>query len=164
MNESYEDLTALFRRLNAPNPEGWARSQVEEGINQLHRYLFLRQAWSLVVRDDDHAWIDAQIASAERQSSAPFSGTGLALRKLLDTGADRQLLTDLVRAMQAELLFGLCYLLEDPGIEEEELSHVGWRLVEADERGEPNDVPIACLHESVLETDPSTQRVQDRSQ
>ena len=35
------------------DPESWASSQVEEGIPQLARYLFLRQAWGCVVREDD---------------------------------------------------------------------------------------------------------------
>jgi len=38
-------LTELFKKLGAEDPESWANSQVEEGINQLGRYLFLRQAW-----------------------------------------------------------------------------------------------------------------------
>jgi hypothetical protein len=40
-----KDLAATFRKLGARDPEGWADSQVEEGIPQLARYLFLRQAW-----------------------------------------------------------------------------------------------------------------------
>jgi hypothetical protein len=39
-----KELTVPSRRLGAPDPEGWARSQLTEGITQLHRYLFLRQA------------------------------------------------------------------------------------------------------------------------
>ena len=43
MNE--QELTELFRKLGAPHPEGWAHSQITEGILQLPRYLFLREAW-----------------------------------------------------------------------------------------------------------------------
>jgi len=39
-----EQLTALFQKLGARHPEGWARSQIKEGIPQLARFLFLRQA------------------------------------------------------------------------------------------------------------------------
>jgi hypothetical protein len=53
------DLTEVFTRLGAPDPAGWARSEVEEGIPRLARYLFLRQAWQQVVAEDDTSWIDA---------------------------------------------------------------------------------------------------------
>ena len=39
-----DELTRLFARLGAPDPQGWASSQPNEGILQLARYLFLRQA------------------------------------------------------------------------------------------------------------------------
>ncbi len=42
MNEM--ELTELFARLGARDPEKWARSQIKEGIPQLARFLFLRQA------------------------------------------------------------------------------------------------------------------------
>jgi hypothetical protein len=38
-----DELTALFKKVGARKPEGWARSQIEEGIPQLARFLFLRQ-------------------------------------------------------------------------------------------------------------------------
>src|SRR5262245_12222892 len=54
-----KELADLFRKVGASDPEGWARSQIEEGIPQLARYLFLRQAWRQVVSEDDASWIDA---------------------------------------------------------------------------------------------------------
>jgi hypothetical protein len=155
MAPSLEELTALFRKLGARDPQGWASSQVTEGINQLHRYLFLRQAWSLVVAAGNSAWIDAVIAADERQPDASYSGVGPALKRLLGAGASREDLTHLVRGMQAELLFGFCYLLEDPAIEEEDLAHIGWALVETDSDYRPTDRPIFGLHESLWETDPT---------
>ncbi len=53
------ELTELFRNLGADDPAGWARSQLEEGLPQLARFLFLRQAWKLVVKPDDSGWITA---------------------------------------------------------------------------------------------------------
>lgn len=155
MDHSIETLTALFRRLGAPDPEGWARSQVSEGINQLHRYLFLRQAWSNLIRAEDSTWIDASLASAERRPNDPYAGVGHALKRLIAGGASREDLTEVVRGMQAELLFQFCYLLEDPAIEEEDLAHVGWALVETDSEFRPTDRSITGLHESVLQTDPT---------
>src|SRR5262249_25800627 len=50
-----QELTELFRKLGADDPAGWARSQIREGIPQLARYLFLRQAWRQVLGPDDHS-------------------------------------------------------------------------------------------------------------
>ncbi len=155
MTNSIEKLTAIFRRLGARDPEVWAQSQVSEGINQLHRYLFLRQAWSQVIRDGDSTWIDASIAAAERGRDDPYAGMGHALKRLFAAGASRDDLTDVVRGMQAELLFQFCYLLEDPMIEEQDVGDVGWVLVESDSEFRPTDRKIAGLHESVFETDPT---------
>jgi len=58
---SLDELTDLFGRLGAENPEEWAGSQFREGIGQLHRFLFLRQAWKHVVSEDDDAWIERQV-------------------------------------------------------------------------------------------------------
>lgn len=164
MVDELERLTEQFRQLGARDPEIWARSQIREGINQLHRYLFLRQAWKLVVGDADERWIDAETDNAARHPGKPFSGIGKALGALLDAGADRRLLTEVVRGKQAELLFGLCYLLEDPGIDEDSAAHIGWRLVETGPDGEPTGQPISGLHESVLETDPSGREMRPREE
>jgi hypothetical protein len=50
---SQTELAEVFRSLGASDPDQWAYSEVHEGIPQLHRYLFLRQAWKQVVPDDD---------------------------------------------------------------------------------------------------------------
>ena len=150
-----ESLTALFRKLGAREPELWAKSQLEERIPQLSRYLFLRQAWRLIVgADDDPGWIDSYIRNAEAKPDAPYSGSGHALRSLRARGATDVELNELVRGIQAELLFGLCYLLEYPGDVEPEARDIAWALFRLDEDGRPVE-PIAGLHESVLETDPT---------
>jgi len=43
-------LAARFRSLGAEDPESWARSEVQEGIPQLGRFLFLRALWEAVLR------------------------------------------------------------------------------------------------------------------
>jgi hypothetical protein len=63
------ELTALFEKLGARSPESWARSQLSEGINQLQRFLFLRQAWSLILREDDTDWIQSRWHRANWMSS-----------------------------------------------------------------------------------------------
>jgi hypothetical protein len=157
-----EQLTEVFLRAGAPNPERWARSQIEEGIGQLHRFLFLRQAWHGVVSEGDRSWISKAVEAAEAHSSAPFAGVGLALKRLRDTGASESDLVDLVRGMQAQLLFHICYLLDDPSIDDRELSEVGWALVETDAEFAPTKKAIGGLHESVLGTDPTGREMRPR--
>ena len=149
-----EELIALFRKLGAPDPEAWARSQIDEGIDQLARYVFLRQAWKSVVLPDDTSWIDALIASAKARPTDPGAGAGPSLQRLLAAGADRKDIHEVVRVMQWELLFSLCYLLEDPGELESEIADMSWRLMRTSRDGACIG-PIGGLHESVLETEPA---------
>ena len=46
--------------------------------------------------------------AATREPDAPCAGIGPALQRLLAEGVNPQDLTDVVRVMQYELLFGLC--------------------------------------------------------
>lgn len=154
MDDELERLTELFRKLGADDPESWAYSQVNEGIPQLARFLFLRQAWRQIVSTDSHHWIAAYVDAFDKDPTGPYSGAGWALKRLQDKGATPEELTHLVRAMQAELLFGLCYLLEDPGDVEEDVSDLRWGLFLLDENDRPVS-PIYALHESVLEMDPT---------
>jgi hypothetical protein len=148
------ELTALFERLGAKSPDSWAESQIDEGIPQLHRFLFLRQAWSNVTDDGATKWIDYQRKQAERAPDAPFSGMGHALDRAVKAGVSADDLTEIVRCAQAELLFQLCYMLEDNGLPEPELEGLGWGLFQTDESGQPIG-PIYGLHESVLSMDPT---------
>ena len=147
-------LTQLFRQAGASNPEQWARSEIDEDIPQLARFLFLRQAWRSVVSAGDTTWVDQQIAHSLAHQDAPGASLGIALQRLLKQGCSREDLTEVARTMQWELLHSLCYLLSDPSIEEADLQQVSWALVEVGADGKFGRV-IGGLHESVLETDPN---------
>lgn len=149
------ELTKLFQKLGAQDSELWARSQVKEGIPQLQRYLFLRQAWKQVLREDSSVWIDRQIKESERYPTGPYAGVGAALKRAVASGTPKQDLIDIARGAQAELLFQLCYLLDDPGLSEPELGAFAWGLFEVDENDNPIPPRIGNLYESVLETDPT---------
>lgn len=151
-------LTALFERHGARDARAWAASQVHEGINQLHRFMFLKQAWSTVVAADDAGWIDRIIAQHEKWPQRDDYRLGATLERLLDQGAAREDLVDLVRSQQIEVLFGLCYLLSDPSLDDPALAGLGWCLVETDDEGRPTTRTIGLLHESVSETDPCAAR------
>jgi hypothetical protein len=162
MPESLRDLTALFRKLGASDPASWASSQKDENIPQLQRYLFLRQAWRKVVSEGDAAWIDREIEHAARDPDAPFAGVGRAILRLRALGASDEDLTDLVRGMQAQVLFSFCYLLGDPGDLEDEVADVEWGLFQIDQDGQPVEA-LDLLHEDVLGTDPTGREMRPRA-
>jgi hypothetical protein len=152
-----QELTNLFAKLGARDPASWARSETDEGIPQLARYLFLRQAWKLVTPPSDDHWIEAALKVKE---DSPGGQIAPALARLRSLGASNEDLTSIVRVMQWELLHGLCYLLDDPSLEEPEVQHLGWGLFETAEDGEPLR-RIGGLHESVLETDPAGKEMRE---
>ena len=164
MSDDFEidKLAEQFRALGAPDPRGWAESQVREGTPQLARYLFLRQAWRKVVADDDPSWIARAIGASVDQPHAPYAGVGHALRRLKTLGATDQDITDLVRGMQAELLFSLCYLLDDPSIEEPMGQGISWALIQTNDDGEAIEA-LHSLHEDVLTTDPTGREMRPHS-
>jgi len=156
MNE--QELTELFRQLGAQEPEGWARSQISEGIPQLLRYLFLRQAWRQIIAPDDRDWI----IETHEDDPDQRDEFGEAIEAMLAAGAPAQDLTTVVRIMQWILLFRFCVLL-DGGLAFrtgagfstlQELVGFCWRLSLVDDNDTPV-APIEGLHESVLETDPT---------
>jgi hypothetical protein len=146
-----DKLTELFARLGAQDPDRWARSQIDEGIPQLARFLFLQQAWKLVVSEGDLRWIESE---SRVPSGQPGGAIGSALARVLDQHVDPKDLTTIVRVMQWQLLTKLCYLLDDPGDLETEVENIAWRLFQVDEHDQPVAI-MGELHESVLETDPS---------
>ncbi len=152
-----DSLASRFRAMGLDDPESWARSQVEEGINQYTRLVFLRGAWEAVMAGGDQGWIDRHVAAAKAHPDEPGAGAGHALGRLLATGANPGDLVELVRAAQWEALSRVVYQLSDPGIvtyPSPEARRVAWALFEIDEDGNPLQ-EIPNLHESVLETDPS---------
>jgi hypothetical protein len=148
MNE--QQLSELFRKLGAPMPGGWARSQIREGLPQLARYLFLRQAWRLVVSRGDEGWISKMRPKHPDQPGGEF---GQAIDRLLAAGARAEDLT-IVRIAQWALLSGLCMLLDDPGALEPEIADMEWQLFQVDENGNPI-APIGGLIGSLLLTGPT---------
>lgn len=165
MAKEESELTKVFRALGARDPEQWAKSQMQENIPQLHRFLFLRQAWAQVVDENDDSWIDRVVQAARKNPEAPFSGQGHAIERMLALGVARSDIVDLVRNSQAEMIFGLCYLLEDPSFDAEDEDHigtVGWALVTTSDEFEPTLETIDGLHESVLDTDPTGREMRPR--
>ena len=155
--EAIQKLAAHFRALGAFNPEGWARSEIQEGIPQYARFVFLRQAWQSVIAEGDTSWIEQQIQDAERHPRDPGAGVGPALKRLLAAGANREDIADVVRVMQWHVLARMAYQLDDSdGVDypRKDMPKVNWGLFETDAEGLPLH-PIDALHESVLDTEPT---------
>ncbi len=165
MPRTHEELREIFHSLGADEPDAWAGSEVRENIPQLARFLFLRGAWSFILKEDDATWPDDYIDTEE---GGPNSGAGPALRRILKKGVDVRDLTNLIRIMQCELLFQVCYLLDDPfpAIEDvveriPALKEVAWGVFELDDNEDPTR-RIGGLHESVLEMDPTGREMRPR--
>lgn len=162
--DSLAELTEVFRNLGTPNPESWARSQIDEGIPQLARYVFLRQAWSNIVDEEDDSWIDRFASQADAASDEPLGAVGPALMRMLEAGVARSDIVDLVRAMQYEMLFALCEQVADPSVVDfldENMPEVAWGLFQLDEEGNPT-TSIDGLHEEALSMDPTGREMRPR--
>ncbi|HEV3416639.1 MAG TPA: hypothetical protein VG056_07500 [Pirellulales bacterium] len=96
---------------------------------------FLRLVWDQLINAPMRtAWIDGFIIQSKTRPHDPLADTGQALERLLATGADRRDLSLVVRAAIYEAVFGLLYMLGDPGV---------------------GDGGVFMLHESLLSADPS---------
>jgi len=154
-----KELTEIFRNLGARDPEEWAESEVNEGIPQLARYIFLKGAWDNVVPDNE-LWIDDIMSQYDKNNTGPYSGIGHSINKMIECGVPKKNITELVRCISAEMIFHIGYLLDDPGIVNGN-EYINWAFVQLDE----NDAPIKLisgLHESVLETDPTGREMRPR--
>jgi hypothetical protein len=156
-----KSLAALLRILGARDADLFTSYGSDRSA--LSRFLFLRQAWRSVVSESDTEWIDQNIAEASCNPNEPYSGVGLAIASLRNRGATDSEITDLVRGMQARLLFALCYLLEDCGELEEEVPSGGWgwKLFETDDDGNALE-EMYGLYELVLHTDPTGREMRPR--
>jgi hypothetical protein len=155
--EELQRLASHFRSMGAQNPESWARSQLEEGIPQFARLVFLREAWGAVIGDGDTRWIKRFTDEAERRPRDPGAGIGPALKRILASGADSGDLAEVVRVMQWHVLQAIADQLDDPGVvvyPSDNTPRVKWTLFEVNDDGEPLH-PIGALHESLLDTEPT---------
>ncbi len=155
---TYRRLLRRFQELGARDPQGWARSEAEEGIAQLARLSFLSGIWRKAIGSwttfDD--WIEEQVEAATREE-APFADAGEALSRLLDAGARRDDLQRLARWVAYVTAFDIVQQLDEgynPQLSED---YPGWRLIEVVGE-EPTGRDLGGLHESLFETEPLGQK------
>lgn len=155
-----EELTQIFKNLEANDPELWASSQIEEGIPQLARFLFLKGAWDGVVPDNDQ-WIDTLLEWYDDKASTPYSGQDHAVKRMIDLGVHKEDITELVRCVAAAMIFHIGYMLDDSSSVQGN-DHVDWALMQVD-KDENIITQINGIHESVLETDPTGREMMPKS-
>jgi hypothetical protein len=133
-------LSAAFTALGARDPQRWAQSQIDHGLDQIGRFVFLRAAW-------------AQVASAKALKQVDKQGgDGAALlHKLRRTGVSDDDLVAFGRMMQVKLLVDLCQTIDDPSDNDEGIRWGLWRM---DKRGLPL-WQLPDLRLDVLEVDPA---------
>ncbi|MFT3823522.1 MAG: hypothetical protein QM731_06355 [Chitinophagaceae bacterium] len=159
LNNDLESLTEVFRQAGAIDQEIWASSQIEEGINQLGRFSFLKAITSEWLKEDDVNWVDNQIEFNYSQPGDPLSQLPKALKEMLDKNVSRETIIDLIRVIQFNTLFHVCSTI-DKSIEAD-TPVTNWTLYETDDDDNPNNV-INGLHESLLEFDPSDKEMRPR--
>jgi hypothetical protein len=131
-------LLHALNELGCDDPEGWARSEVEENIPQLARYQFLHTLWPQMI----DSWRDGitNIPAAQRAQRA---------------GASRDDLTQLAQAVAYETVFAMLSHLADDDQATDSLP--SWTLTETDPAGTPTGRSLDSLHEDLLALDPSGQ-------
>ena len=144
---------AIFKMLGekGASAAAWADGEATEDKPYLARWLFLKALWSDVI-DEDDGWM--------REWSNKRDPVPAAIARMLAKGIDPDDLTDVVRAMQVDLLFNVCCLLDDSsqGVEDEQAKipeNVEWRLAEYDGEREKVKRPILDIHGDFYQFDPT---------
>jgi hypothetical protein len=115
-------LTKVFEALGAEQPAKWARSHVENGIDELGRFVLLRALWMKVVEPGK------LLARAKKDRNV-----GAAVDRLMKS-ADLADLDALIRVTQIFALGDVLSVLDDPADNEEGIS---WAIFRTDPKGLP---------------------------
>lgn len=141
MADSLQDLIERFRRAGCRDPEGWAGSEFREGIAQFAGFIFLRELWKCAIQAGSHDWL--------RTLELPNDdGRGGVKRRLKESTASIDDLTELVRAAQVDVVRNVAYLIDGYAPEGGHVEDVHWGLYELDDEYKPSR-EIDGLHESI---------------
>ena len=138
-------LASTFRALGAPDPESWVRSQVDEGIPQLARFVFLQNLWKAV-----DARADADVLDAHPQAA-----------RLIAAGGSRDDVAFLARVSAFDAMMDVIGLIDNGRADDLGDQLPGWCLVQTDEGYRPTDRVVGGLHESFTSLDPSGREAED---
>jgi hypothetical protein len=145
-----EGLTDSFRELGADQPELWARSQLGEGIPQLARCSVLRTLWNCVT-DDNETSLQQAIERVLQRVTYETTTFHLMARRL-QQGVSPQLLNQLVRCVQVDILQAVTYELGG-GPLAPSVQDVEWGIFQVDQHGIPFSPQVQGLHESFISLD-----------
>lgn len=157
--EDLVKLAAIFRELGADDPEGYANSQLAEGIPQLALFVFLKQAWSAIVDEKDTSWIDRYIdwGKDERAFKTFWGKLSQSLESMRLKGVEDAAIATVVQTMQYLLLGSICNQLDDcnsSSINAQGEWQVRWKLFQVDDEGKPTQ-DLTGLHEYADSMDPT---------
>src|SRR5262245_56416638 len=105
------------------------------------QYEFLERLWKDVIRDGaDGEWIDSAIKSAARSKAVGDRRLGELLKGLIDKGASKQEIIELLEFDRRETVFSVIHLVEENGIEPEawEGIHETFDTADPGAKDEPN--------------------------
>lgn len=137
-----------FKGMGCPDPEGWARSEINENIAQLARYRFLRPLKNSLAAfiNEPEKWIERDIKYSPE--------IGYVLKKMLDAGIQPDEIGRLARYIAGDSIHQILYRLDDPydfDLINGGDNYPSWCLKELDKNGEPTGRQVSGLFESLYE-------------
>ncbi|HEX2208857.1 MAG TPA: hypothetical protein VHG93_14350 [Longimicrobium sp.] len=176
------ELAETFRALGAGDPEAWAASEVEDGIPQLARFIFLRRLWRgaeqwnlppeewfaeveaeaaadpAVEQDDDEPTLvpSSSHDAGEQDADAepPFLAAQNALERILGAGVNPEDLREVARAIFLYTAFDVVHTVDDGFDPEAGEGMPGWLLTEVGGDLVLTGRVIPDLHEDLLTIEP----------
>ena len=113
---SKERYSQLFQKLGVSDPERWATAEIEEKLGNLAKVVFLRQVWKEIPGSTDSDWLETWIEHSRQLPAAEHVVE--AYERIVAAGANASDLMLLTRSIMGEFLFRVCYLLDDPSLED----------------------------------------------
>ena len=107
-----QELTEIFRKGGAPDPEAWAHSQLAEGINQLAIFSMAKAAWCCIMKESDNELVKNIGRFATDNPNRPLSQGDMAIKEMLEKGIPAEIIIDLIRATQYEAIFQTFCIIE----------------------------------------------------
>ena len=146
-----EKLIADLKELGCPEPEDWARRQIQDQLPQVSRFLLMKHLWAEAINPwrDSHLWITNLVEEAEANPEGSFSDAGAALDRLLEAGADPDDIAQLARFVAYESVFSTIHALDEGFDIDREGEQPGWALVERDPLGNVSDRVLSGLHDEL---------------
>lgn len=152
-----ERMISRMKELGAEDAEGWVRSEIEGGIPQMARYIFLRRVWSEINgwEADLGSMYERVHAEGERNPEGYFAKASGAMERMRAAGVSLEDVSCITKMAAYEAMFGLIQVIDDGGDPDAGDDLPGWALIEIGPDGEDTGRNVDALHESILEVLPA---------